>query len=197
MVQEGRGRNRARDARRRAAGSPIKNAARTAIASTSACSYSPSAIASRSSCGSSRSCRARSARAGSTSRSARSTCSCSALYARFASSSASAMKESPMAPKDNHDDFLTGTVPEPDAEPTAAERAHAKTFAELVDKTLAGKAPAAMSADDSRAARGRHGDPCGGGQRPSSVRASAARSSKMRCARRSARRRRRRAAHTV
>ena len=46
------------------------------------------------------------------------------------------------------DDILTGPVPEPDAEPTVAERAHAKTFAELVDKTLAGKAPAAMSADD-------------------------------------------------
>ncbi len=53
-----------------------------------------------------------------------------------------------MAPKDQDDDILTGVVPEPDAEPTAAERAHAKTFAELVDKTLAGKAPPAMSADD-------------------------------------------------
>jgi len=45
-------------------------------------------------------------------------------------------------------DFLTGPVPEPDAEPTAAERAHAKTFADLVDKTLAGRTPPAMSADD-------------------------------------------------
>ncbi len=45
-------------------------------------------------------------------------------------------------------DFLTGTVPDPDAEPTAAERAHAKTFADLVDKTLSGRTPPAMSADD-------------------------------------------------
>jgi hypothetical protein len=48
---------------------------------------------------------------------------------------------------DDHD-FLTGPVPEPDAEPTPAERAHAKTFADLVDKTLAGRTPPAMSADD-------------------------------------------------
>ncbi|HTR51529.1 MAG TPA: hypothetical protein VMJ10_12525 [Kofleriaceae bacterium] len=48
----------------------------------------------------------------------------------------------------NDDDYLAGPVPEPDAEPSAAERAHAKTFAELVDKTLAGRMPAAMSADD-------------------------------------------------
>jgi hypothetical protein len=54
-----------------------------------------------------------------------------------------------MAPdNDNDDDFLTGTVPEPDAEPTAAERAHARTFADLVDKTLSGRTPAAMSTDD-------------------------------------------------
>ncbi len=46
------------------------------------------------------------------------------------------------------DDILTGRIPEPDAEPTASERAHAKTFAELVEKTLAGKTPPAMSADD-------------------------------------------------
>nr|MBA3821237.1 hypothetical protein [Deltaproteobacteria bacterium] len=46
------------------------------------------------------------------------------------------------------DDILTGPVPEPDAEPTAAERAHAKTFGELVDKTLTGRTPSAMSADD-------------------------------------------------
>ena len=46
------------------------------------------------------------------------------------------------------DDILSGPVPDPDAEPTAAERAHAKTFAELVDKTLAGRTPPAMSADD-------------------------------------------------
>lgn len=46
------------------------------------------------------------------------------------------------------DDILTGLIPDPDAEPTASERAHAKTFAELVEKTLAGKTPPAMSADD-------------------------------------------------
>jgi hypothetical protein len=46
------------------------------------------------------------------------------------------------------DDILSGLVPDPDAEPTAAERAHAKTFAELVDKTLSGRTPPAMSADD-------------------------------------------------
>ena len=46
------------------------------------------------------------------------------------------------------DDILTGPVPDPDAEPTAAERAHARTFAELVDKTLSGRTPPAMSADD-------------------------------------------------
>jgi hypothetical protein len=48
----------------------------------------------------------------------------------------------------NNDDILTGQVPDPDAEPTAAERAHAKTFADLVDKTLSGRTPPAMSADD-------------------------------------------------
>jgi hypothetical protein len=47
------------------------------------------------------------------------------------------------------DDFLTADVPEPDAESTAAERAHAKAFAELVDKTISsGRLPPAMSADD-------------------------------------------------
>jgi hypothetical protein len=46
------------------------------------------------------------------------------------------------------DDILTGAVPDPEAEPTAAERAHARTFAELVDKTLSGRTPPAMSADD-------------------------------------------------
>ena len=39
-------------------------------------------------------------------------------------------------------------IPAPDAEATSAERAHAKTFAELVDKTLAGRTPPAMSAED-------------------------------------------------
>jgi len=46
------------------------------------------------------------------------------------------------------DDILSASVPDPDAEPTAAERAHARTFAELVDKTLSGRTPPAMSADD-------------------------------------------------
>ncbi|MEO8699512.1 MAG: hypothetical protein ABI867_05685 [Kofleriaceae bacterium] len=47
------------------------------------------------------------------------------------------------------DDILTAPIPEPDAEPTAAERAHAKAFAELIDKTFAGASlPPAMSADD-------------------------------------------------
>jgi hypothetical protein len=51
-----------------------------------------------------------------------------------------------MAPKD--DDILDGRVPPPDAEPTARERAHAKTFADLIDKTLAGRTAPVMSADD-------------------------------------------------
>jgi hypothetical protein len=46
------------------------------------------------------------------------------------------------------DDTLTGSVPDPEAEPTPAELAHARRFAELVDKTLAGRTPPAMSADD-------------------------------------------------
>jgi hypothetical protein len=46
------------------------------------------------------------------------------------------------------DDFLTSAVPEPDAEATPSERAHAKTFADIVDKTVSGRTPAAMSADD-------------------------------------------------
>lgn len=46
------------------------------------------------------------------------------------------------------DDTLTGRVPDPDAEPSAAELAHARRFAELVDKTLSGRTPPAMSADD-------------------------------------------------
>jgi hypothetical protein len=39
-------------------------------------------------------------------------------------------------------------IDDDDDEPTAAERAHAKTFGDLVDKTLAGRTPPAMSADD-------------------------------------------------
>lgn len=51
--------------------------------------------------------------------------------------------------KNDDDDILTGSVPDPDSEPTAAERAHAKAFADLLDKTLAsGRMPPAMSADD-------------------------------------------------
>jgi len=46
------------------------------------------------------------------------------------------------------DDTLTGSVPDPEAEPTPAELAHARRFAEVVDKTLAGRTPPAMSADD-------------------------------------------------
>jgi hypothetical protein len=46
------------------------------------------------------------------------------------------------------DDTLTGSIPDPDAEPTAAELAHARRFSDLVDKTLAGRTPPAMSADD-------------------------------------------------
>jgi hypothetical protein len=46
------------------------------------------------------------------------------------------------------DDTLTGSVPDPETEPTPAELAHARRFAELVDKALAGRAPPAMSADD-------------------------------------------------
>jgi len=46
------------------------------------------------------------------------------------------------------DDTLTGSVPDPDTEPAPAELAHARRFAELVDKTLSGRTPPAMSADD-------------------------------------------------
>lgn len=53
-----------------------------------------------------------------------------------------------MANKPSDDDILTGPVPAPDAEPSATERSHAKTFGELVDKTLSGRTPPAMSADD-------------------------------------------------
>ena len=48
----------------------------------------------------------------------------------------------------NDDDFLTARVPEPLDEATPSERLHAKTFAHIVDKALAGRAPAAMSSDD-------------------------------------------------
>lgn len=45
-----------------------------------------------------------------------------------------------------HDD--DSPVPDADAEPTPAELAHARRFAEVVDKTLRGRTPPAMSADD-------------------------------------------------
>jgi hypothetical protein len=50
--------------------------------------------------------------------------------------------------RDDDDDLLTGPVPAPGDEPSAAERAHAKAFAELVDKTLAGRTPGVMNTDD-------------------------------------------------
>lgn len=47
------------------------------------------------------------------------------------------------------DDMLSGPVPAPDADATPSERAHASTFADLVDKSLTGRRmPPAMSADD-------------------------------------------------
>jgi len=46
------------------------------------------------------------------------------------------------------DDTLTGAVPEPDTEPTAAELAHARRFAELVDNSLSGRTPPAIAAGD-------------------------------------------------
>ncbi len=49
---------------------------------------------------------------------------------------------------DDNNDILTGPVPEPDAAATGPERTHAKTFGDLVDKTLAGRMPAAMSTED-------------------------------------------------
>lgn len=46
------------------------------------------------------------------------------------------------------DDFLSARVPEPLDEASPSERTRAKAFAEIVDKALVGRAPAAMSADD-------------------------------------------------
>jgi len=46
------------------------------------------------------------------------------------------------------DDDNVARIPDPDVEPTASELAHARRFAELVDKTLSGRTPPAMSADD-------------------------------------------------
>lgn len=47
-----------------------------------------------------------------------------------------------------HDDESQTAVPEPLDESTASERARAKAFADIVDKAIAGRAPAVMSADD-------------------------------------------------
>jgi hypothetical protein len=48
----------------------------------------------------------------------------------------------------NEDDILNAPIPDPDAEPTSSEKAHAKKFADLIDKTLSGRVPPAMSTDD-------------------------------------------------
>src|SRR5262249_47141598 len=111
-----------------------------------------------------RSYRARIARGGSGSRSVRSTSCYFAPCAHSAGISATAptckvpqewpqtwpeipdCRRHPMATQD--DDTLTGSVPDPETEPTKAERAHARRFADLVDKTLSGRTPPAMSADD-------------------------------------------------
>jgi hypothetical protein len=54
-----------------------------------------------------------------------------------------------MSPNDPNDDSLDpDPVPAPDAEPTAAEKARARAFSDLVDKVVAGRTPAAMSAED-------------------------------------------------
>ena len=46
------------------------------------------------------------------------------------------------------DELDPDPVPAPDAEPTAAEKTRARAFADLVDKVVAGRPPAAMSAED-------------------------------------------------
>jgi hypothetical protein len=46
------------------------------------------------------------------------------------------------------DDDNAGALPDPESEPTRSELAHARRFAELVDKTLSGRTPPAVSADD-------------------------------------------------
>jgi hypothetical protein len=53
-----------------------------------------------------------------------------------------------MSTSNDSGDILDGPVPSPEMEATPSERMHAKTFAEIIDKTIAGKTPAAMSADD-------------------------------------------------
>src|SRR5262245_17120550 len=73
------------------------------------------------------------------------------------------------------DDILTGPVPAPDADATPSERARAKNFADLVDKTLAGRTPPAMSADDralitvATSSNARSSALIAGGVRPASV----------------------------
>lgn len=61
------------------------------------------------------------------------------------------MAHDPDAP-DPHDpddgDLLSGPVPAPEVAPDPAERARARGFGDLVDKVLAGRAPAAVPADD-------------------------------------------------
>jgi hypothetical protein len=53
-----------------------------------------------------------------------------------------------MANSDDND-ILDGRIPDPGAEATPSERTHAKAFADLIDKAVAGRTPpAAMSADD-------------------------------------------------
>ena len=48
----------------------------------------------------------------------------------------------------NDDELDPHPVPDPDAEPTAAEKSRARAFSDLVDKVVAGRPPAAMSAED-------------------------------------------------
>jgi hypothetical protein len=52
-----------------------------------------------------------------------------------------------MATQADDDDPFTAPVPEPEVEPTASELAHARRFAELVDKTSAGRTLPAIAAD--------------------------------------------------
>lgn len=46
------------------------------------------------------------------------------------------------------DDLLDGDVPDADVAATAAEKARAVSFAELIDKAIAGRTPPALSADE-------------------------------------------------
>jgi hypothetical protein len=60
------------------------------------------------------------------------------------------MAHDPDAPdqRDPDGDPLSGPVPAPDAPPDAVERARARGFGDLVDKVLAGRAPAAVPAEE-------------------------------------------------